>query len=720
MRVLRPSCVYTSAMGSLFAITVTLSACDSPTVFRESGIPIITKPLAYQAPGEDAVASGPEVDSSNDPLGDGAPDDLTPDDKGEPDTLNRGAQLTRWTFNSSSFGNGALNYASSAKESSQSIVMDNNTVTIDASFTQVDRPMITDLFAQGSDLKSKSESFQQNSSASGSLDILLVVDNSGSMTEEQSNLSGKLSPLLSFVDTSDWRIGVVTTDPKDGCLRSLVSKSDQNSATAFQTAVNAGIKGSGNERGIQQAVAGLKGECNASGSWLRAQSTVAVLIVSDEDNCSDGKGCGTDPWASGNYLTDYLRTIRQPGINARVYGLIGHPSLSSTQCKTMASKANIYAAVIDETGGSWGSICDSDYSTTLQAISKDISVILLTQFTLKNAPTAASLKVYRNNILLSSGYALHGNVVEFEKAPPAGSTIRIDYEFNAAPPQNEFVLREHAEANALTVSLDGIESKAFHLDAAANSIVFDAAPKATSIKALYRRADALSKEFSVGAGLDISKMTVTVNKQALAAADYFYRKNDGMVALKTPPGDKAEIGISFEKILAHRLDYPLFLSADASVSSFDSNSGAVIASQRSENALIFAAADYSPSRKVTVRVKSNESWKIPLAETVLAESLNVKSSGVRCERYQMFGNVLNVSACGWSIGAKVDVGFQYEAEHKELFDLAVLVEAGAKSRWKVLVNGLVLKASDYNIENGQIRIANLPVNAKVEVEMQAQ
>ena len=72
---------------------------------------------------------------------------------------------------------------------------------------------------------------------------------------------------------------------------------------------------------------------------------------------------------------------------------------------------------------------------------------------------------------------------------------------------------------------------------------------------------------------------------------------------------------------------------------------------------LFAAADYSPSRKVTVKAKRNEAWKIPLAETVLAESLRVQSSGVRCERYQIFGNVLDVSACGWSMGAKVDVGF---------------------------------------------------------------
>jgi hypothetical protein len=550
-----------------------------------------------------------------------------------------------------------------------------------------------------------------------SLDLLLVIDNSGSMAEEQVNLSDKLSPLLSFVQNSDWRIGVVTTDPKDGCLRSLISKTDQNAMTAFASAVQPGIKGSGNERGIQQAVAGLKGECNPSGAWLRNQSTVGVLIVSDEDNCSDGKGCGTDPWASQAYLSDYLRSIRQPGINARVYGLIGHPSLTSTQCKTMAAKANQYAAVIDETGGSWGSICDADYTQTLQAISKDISVILLTQFNLKNVPIASTLKVYKNNALVTSGYTVHENIVEFQNAPEAGTAIRFEYEWNAIPPKTEFVLREKADAATLAVSLDGVESKGFHFDASNNSIVFDSAPKSQGIKAVYRRADPLLKEFAVGAGLDIRNFSVKVNNVTLAAGSFSYRPGDGMIVLNQAPADKASIAIRFEKILEHHLDYPIFFSADALVSSWDESSGSKVNSTRQDNLLSFAASDYSPGRKLTIKALTAANWKVPVIDGVKASSLKVQSGAINCSNFKFENSILDMSACGWGSGTKVSVNFEYEAQHQERFDLAMLQGLPNNVKWEVRVNAKLLKDSDFHLENGGIRIPNLATNAQVEVLM---
>ncbi|RYZ48847.1 MAG: VWA domain-containing protein, partial [Proteobacteria bacterium] len=282
MRFMRYRRVQFLAVGSI--LTVSLSACNETPTFSQAGV--LTKVVSPQAPAEDAVAGGTDEESSNDPSANGPSsppstpvDDLTAEDKGE--TPQDGVGVTRWLFNSSAYLTGSLSYSSSSNEVTQSLIMDNNTSASETAFTQLDRPTITDLFAQSSDLRSVSESFQQNSSASGALDLLLVIDNSGSMAEEQVNLSDKLSPLLSFVQNSDWRIGVVTTDPKDGCLRNLISKTDQNAMASFASAVQPGIKGSGNERGIQQAVAGLKGECNTSGSWLRNQSTVGVLIVSD-------------------------------------------------------------------------------------------------------------------------------------------------------------------------------------------------------------------------------------------------------------------------------------------------------------------------------------------------------------------------------------------------------------------------------------------------------
>lgn len=110
-------------------------------------------------------------------------------------------------------------------------------------------------------------------SAKGALDILIVVDDSGSMAEEQKNLSNKLEPLLSEISGSDWKIGVITTSRGQSRLRAVISRGDRNADEVFRLAVTPGTRGDGTERGIYQAVQGLK-----STGFLRPGSSVAVLF----------------------------------------------------------------------------------------------------------------------------------------------------------------------------------------------------------------------------------------------------------------------------------------------------------------------------------------------------------------------------------------------------------------------------------------------------------
>ena len=182
-------------------------------------------------------------------------------------------------------------------------------------------PKSVELFQQGTDEQSISEFFKQNENddAQGLLDILIVIDNSGSMNEEQTNLSTKLLPLLSYVEQSDWKIGIVTTDASDGCLRDVITKGQENVETEFADAIRAGVGGSGVEAGVPQAVEALSTSCMGGSSWIRPNSTLAVLFVSDEDNCSDGTKCAISEHNTADYLIDHLATIREVGVNAKVF-----------------------------------------------------------------------------------------------------------------------------------------------------------------------------------------------------------------------------------------------------------------------------------------------------------------------------------------------------------------------------------------------------------------
>ena len=141
------------------------------------------------------------------------------------------------------------------------------------------------------------------------------------MSQEQQNLGNKLEALLSSIGKTDWRIGVVTTTPKDKCEISLINAAEVNGSAKFKQAINAGTGGSGNEAGIKEAVNGLR--CTEN-PWVRNDSSVAVLIVSDEDNCSiNGKNCAGEDWETEQYLIDYVQnTMQRPvGQTSGFYGI---------------------------------------------------------------------------------------------------------------------------------------------------------------------------------------------------------------------------------------------------------------------------------------------------------------------------------------------------------------------------------------------------------------
>lgn len=88
---------------------------------------------------------------------------------------------------------------------------------------------------QGTREKPQAEIFEQN--AAGLLDVLVVVDNSGSMKEEQANLADRLGALLASVRDSNWQIGLISTDPKEASIRALIKKADADPNRVFRDAV---------------------------------------------------------------------------------------------------------------------------------------------------------------------------------------------------------------------------------------------------------------------------------------------------------------------------------------------------------------------------------------------------------------------------------------------------------------------------------------------------
>lgn len=706
-----------------------LGACDSQNpafVERTTGITSMDNlPGEYSGEaipntdgeGEIGESSTEGISSSN--AYDPARDDETAADRGEP-TDGPAVAVAKWSFSASKLENGSLALDTGFGEVQLSGTMENNLATTRLNFVQVNRPVVTEAFRQGSSQVNKIEHFQQESSARGMLDILVVIDTSQSMKEEQTNLSTKMMPLLSYVQNADWKIGVVTTDPAAGCLRGLIKKGDPQASAHFSQAINAGIDGSGNERGILQAVNGLKGECNAEGSWLRSNSTVAVLIVSDEDNCSNGTGCGSEPWASSNYLIDYLASIRQVGTNARVYGLAWQPSRSQSACRTAYYKANIYADAISRTGGTMGSICDGDYTNTLQAISLDLSVLLNTQFALSFEPASSGLKVYVNDVLRTSGYQVRGNIIEFAEAPLAGSTIRVDYQTVTQTLKKEFALSNEADPATLSVYLDGTATRNFTYDAASHTVRFTQAPTAAEVKAVYRKDEALETEFLIQGTPKAGSIKVKVDGVLLASQQVSYVAQQNIVRLAQAPKDSAAIEISYSEELAPRLRYPLNVPAAklAEVKVYDALNQRPINFSIDGRELVFAASEFRALRKYVVSYPASGegAWTVDTGYPLLADS--VKVTGTKsgsCSSIGISGTMLDLSACHFDNDEGINIEYAYAGDHKTSFDLGNLDLDLSRYSWSVTVNGQETKA--FTVADGQLNFAELPYYSKVEVSL---
>jgi hypothetical protein len=386
----------------------------------------------------------------------------------------------------------------------------------------------------------------------GVVDIVVVVDNSGSMAEEQANLSNRMAPLLSSIKDSDWRVLVTTTDPEDNkgflgrCVNTPIMRGDSNPEARFQNLVRgAGTSGTGIERPILAAVDALK--CKYGGStWIRPESTVAVVILTDEDNChidvEQGYGCAGSPDKDGSYLTNYLSSIRKLGTDGKVYGIFWHPSQSQGQCSTALKQATIISDVVQKTGGTWGSICDADYASTLSRISQDVAQILKADFTLKSIPDSGTFRMSVNGQNWSD-YVLTGPNVHFTRNPPAGAAIAVTYVSGASGVvASSFGMPEEPADGQVSATVNGQAASGVTYDASTRKAVFSSKPAdASAIIISYKANTPLKTVFNIAPNADTKFLKVYINGALVNASNYQYNSESGVLTFASPPPEGAKI-----------------------------------------------------------------------------------------------------------------------------------------------------------------------------------
>lgn len=322
--------------------------------------------------------------------------------------------------------------------------------------------LVVPLSGEGTDRVEQTDNFEQVSGRK--VDLLFVVDNSGSMSEEQSNLGRNFGELIDVARTwgTDFQIGVITTEPDEerggrapgqllGTPR-IITPSTPSLATAFANNANVGDAGTGSrEAGLEAAYLALSdphitetGPCDAScaepyacvpnaagtasacggynRSFVREDASLEIVFVSDEEDQSR---------ATVAFYIDFLRSIKGERNRALFHAsaIVG-PRGGCTSGAGDAEAGDRYIDVAAATGGVVGSICDSEFSTSLANIGNR-AFGLRVQFFLSRIAEPGSVTVTD-----AGGRAIPGwefdeasNAVVFteDSAPRPGTEFDVSY-----------------------------------------------------------------------------------------------------------------------------------------------------------------------------------------------------------------------------------------------------------------------------------------------------
>jgi hypothetical protein len=298
-------------------------------------------------------------------------------------------------------------------------------------------------------LLSEADKFTQDVAFNTKVDILWVMDNSGSMESSQSNVADNMQAFIQDFSTKslDYKMAVTTTDAwmvqfgaSDNCSKfregirtgancstvggktysgvPIMLPSTPNLETVFLTNVLltddvGGFFGSGDERAFQSIMRTFEEDSNSG--FLRPDSFLSIIIVSDEEDFShDGTNFTQNLNDSTLYtidsVADYLDDLTDSTATNRRYNVNAMAVLDAA-CRTqlgMNTKVNQrYLQLVDkvneafsteETKGKKTSLC-GDFAEDLEDIAGGI-LSLASKFPLQRIPIPETIIVKVNGVTI--------------------------------------------------------------------------------------------------------------------------------------------------------------------------------------------------------------------------------------------------------------------------------------------------------------------------------
>lgn len=239
------------------------------------------------------------------------------------------------------------------------------------------------------------------------VDILFVIDNSGSMGSHQQALIKNADDFInSFVTRGglDWKIGILSTDVSNPPFIGFTPKDPLNYLTPdaiklFKDAVDTlGTNGDTTERTFAPVEKWLK----QYPDFNRTNAVLALVMITDAEEQSQIKAAD---------FISFLAQTKTSLKNVVAYGVYAAQDFGCTIADSMWNYAGSpYEEVIKATSGSVYPLC-KDFGVNLAALGKDLfRRVSRPTIQLKTRPVVSTLKVTHHGEVLKGGVMSEGGV----------------------------------------------------------------------------------------------------------------------------------------------------------------------------------------------------------------------------------------------------------------------------------------------------------------------
>lgn len=260
------------------------------------------------------------------------------------------------------------------------------------------------------------DSFIQVRAVDG-VDIVWVIDTSGSMSAYQEKLLAGIEHMMNALPESGWRLVMISTDPEE------VVNENQFPLVPGDTIVDAEdmyalMQTGPDEEGFDAIVSYMETNPYAA-SWMRPDAALLVVFVSDEDDQSDVMSSSADfvSWYTARrYGNVFLASIVMQEEDVSVCD--GYTGPSQPGVAYMAATSLLFGTIVD--------ICDDDWTPGVADAASQIEPY--ENIELSRTPVKETIRVFVDGQLYHDwSYIEATNTVEFLVIPYGGALVEVGY-----------------------------------------------------------------------------------------------------------------------------------------------------------------------------------------------------------------------------------------------------------------------------------------------------